>query len=157
MIKNLPCALIIILFCIPGKAQQLQAITSAGNYAFNSTGSISWTLGEPVIKACNTSESVLTQGFQQIFISISSVGQAKNALFSISAWPNPTSDNVILAVDNTEKLIYQLFDINGKLIRSGKIESASTSVDVSLLGPSIYFIIILKDNIEVKTFKLIKQ
>jgi len=42
---------------------------------------------------------------------------------SLSVFPNPTTDNLTLQIGdyNNEKLSYQLFDIQGKLLNKGQV------------------------------------
>jgi hypothetical protein len=62
MKKTLLFSLTMFLFSMAIHAQQ-QVIASAGNYFSNASGSISWTMGEPVIESYTASGSILTQGF----------------------------------------------------------------------------------------------
>ncbi|MBN2174518.1 MAG: hypothetical protein JW731_10310, partial [Bacteroidales bacterium] len=45
-----------------------EVIASAGDYFENSTGSLSWTLGEVMNETFSNGSNILTQGFQQPFI-----------------------------------------------------------------------------------------
>ncbi|MCP4553708.1 MAG: T9SS type A sorting domain-containing protein, partial [Bacteroidetes bacterium] len=54
-------------------------------------------------------------------------------------------------------LSFQLFDINGRLIESKEIEGNKTSIRMDTLVPATYFIRVIQDNKEVKTFKIIKK
>jgi hypothetical protein len=136
---------------------QQQVIAPAGNYDANSSGSISWTLGEPVTETFLGSASTLTQGFQQTFKTVSPVNEINSLEFKITALPNPASDRVILTVENPERLQYRLYDLNGRLLRTAQLETTITGIDLTGLSPSVYFLKIIKINTEVKTFKLIKQ
>ena len=57
-----------VAFCLLGYVQTVQAqkvIATSGNYFENSSGSISWTIGEPVTATLTTADNILTQGFHQ--------------------------------------------------------------------------------------------
>jgi len=47
--------------------------------------------------------------------------------------------------------------MNGKLLESKKIEGNQTSIVMSNLEPSAYFVKVTEGNKEVKTFKIIKN
>jgi hypothetical protein len=80
---------------------------------------------------------------------------------NISVYPNPTQHYLHLEVDasisqNFQTLRYQLFDINGRLIGSERIVSDITTIVTTHLSPATYFVKILGEDIELKTFKIIK-
>jgi len=58
--------------------------------------------------------------------------------------------------DNTN-LSYQLFDISGKLLETKKLESNETSIVMNNLVKTTYFLRVIENNKEVKTFKIIKN
>jgi len=82
---------------------------------------------------------------------------------SYSVYPNPTKDFVQLNVDNlsllsnNQSMSYQLFDMQGRLSKKGKVQEKLTTVALTNFVPSIYFMKIIQDNKEVKVFKIIKD
>ena len=104
----------------------------------------------------------IVQGVQQPFEI--SVMTSYNDRWEISlkymVYPNPTTDNLILKVKNAESLnlSFQLYDINGRLLKSNKITGDKTNINVNDLIPSEYFLKVIdqKDK-EIKTFKIIKN
>jgi len=54
-------------------------------------------------------------------------------------------------------LHFQLYDINGKLLQNEKITGNQTSIVMSNLVPATYFVKVVQENKEVKTFKIIKN
>ncbi len=56
-----------------------------------------------------------------------------------------------------KNLSYGLFDINGKLLESKKIDANETSIKMNHLMPANYFLKITKEDKEIKTFKTIKK
>ena len=53
--------------------------------------------------------------------------------------------------------IYQLIDLNGKIILNNSINNAQTKVDLNAYSKGIYFIKVIKELKEIKTFKIIKN
>ncbi|MEI7596424.1 MAG: InlB B-repeat-containing protein, partial [Bacteroidota bacterium] len=78
---------------------------------------------------------------------------------SISVYPNPVIDFVNLKLDNfnSDKLTYQLFDLNGKQILNKKIESSETKISMHSLVPATYVLKVLDRNKELQSFKIIKD
>jgi len=65
----------------------------------------------------------------------------ENALKGISVYPNPTTDELNLIV--TDKFLgknYQIFNTNGAVVKSGKIESFKTQFSVAGLAKGAYSI-----------------
>ena len=63
---------LLVTFTIPSYSQEV--INTAGEVYETPNGSISWTIGEPVIQTLEGSENYLTQGFHQP-VEIPTMGQ----------------------------------------------------------------------------------
>ncbi|MBP6183141.1 T9SS type A sorting domain-containing protein [Flavobacterium sp.] len=135
----------------------VQVVGSAGNTARSGNTLLTWTIGEPIVNTATTTNNVLTQGFNQGLLLITAIDELKNTTISIQ--PNPTSDFVIIKLDD-QNLInaqYTLTDINGKVIQQNKIENKQTSVSFQDLANTTYFIQVSTNNQKAKTFKIIKN
>lgn len=152
-----------LLFVIGLTGLQAQETFSAtGGIASGSGGSSSYTVGQIVYTtATGTNGNSLAPGVEQPF-EISVVPEnveAKGINLTVSAFPNPTTNFLTLKVENyeKEKMSYQLFDIQGKLLENKKITDYQTSIVMSNLVTATYFIKVLEESEEVKTFKIIKK
>jgi hypothetical protein len=56
-----------------------------------------------------------------------------------------------------ENLRFRLFDINGILLQDKKVESKETEISMDNLSSSVYFLKVIKNNVEVKVFKIVKR
>ena len=56
-----------------------------------------------------------------------------------------------------QSMLYQLYDIQGKVLQNQKITGYRTSIDMNNLVPSTYFVKVIQENKAVKTFKVIKN
>ena len=145
--------------------QAQETVTTTGGEANGGGGSASYTVGQVFYTTqTGTNGNSVAQGVQQPFeISVvTGIEQAKNINLICSAYPNPTTDYLILKVDasttlSIQSMSYQLFDINGKLLENKKIEGNKTSIVMGNLVPAIYFLKVFDNNKEVKTFKIIKN
>jgi hypothetical protein len=144
--------------------QAQEVVPASGGEASGSGGSVSYSVGQLVYITNTGTNGTVAQGIQQPY-EISVVSGLKEAIgisLMISAYPNPATDFLLLKVDastnlNIQSMSYQLFDINGKLLENKKIEGNETSIAMSNLLPSTYFVKVIQGKKEVKTFKIIKQ
>ena len=142
--------------------QAQTTVTSIGGDASGSGGAVSYSVGQ-VVYTTNTSVSngSVAQGVQQPYeISVvTAIEEAKGITLSVSAYPNPTTDYLTLNINKFDflNLSYQLYDINGKLLQSGKIIDNQTSIVMSNLVLATYFVKIIQNNKEIKVFKIIKN
>lgn len=141
-------------------ASAQKTFSPCGTTINSGNGNISYTVGQTFFtKVCGPGGSA-SAGVQQTYdISDISVDHTGSYNFLISVFPNPAQDNLILKIENyTEKdLDFQLYDINGKILDSGKIVEIMTSINISKYPSSSYFIKIHKGNKELKIFKIIKN
>lgn len=153
---------IIILFllfsCCSGLLAQ-QVVATSGNTFVNSSGSISYTIGEGVAQTLKKGDKVLTQGFHQTSITVITEGEMKDLEFSIIVFPNPASRELKVKVDkeNISGLEYLLYDLNGKLILQKNLEGAETTIPFEQLSSGLYILKVQFGLKELKSFKIIKQ
>lgn len=99
----------------------------------------------------------LAQGVQQPYeVSVvTSIEQANTINIDFTAYPNPATENLKLKIGNykTDNLIYQLFDVSGKLIENKKIESTETIINMEKLDHASYFVKIIDNKKEVKVLR----
>ena len=146
-----------ITYCSSLLSQQV--VATAGNTLANSSGGISYTLGEGISQTLSAGDVTLTQGFQQSYMYVSLVSEVKDLGLTIFVYPNPTSGILKLNISEVTLpgLQYLLFDSNGKLISQKKVEGNETEVSLSQLQAGIYFMKIQTGTAELRTFKIIKR
>ena len=145
---------------ISTKAQE--AIPATGGEASGSGGSASYTVGQVVYTTnTGTNGNSVSQGVQQPYeISVvTGIAEAKDINLEVSAYPNPTTNYLTVKVENyeTANLQYMVFDINGKLLQTVKTTGQETQIETSELVPANYLVKVLDNNLEKKTFKIIKN
>lgn len=136
------------------------ALLTSGQEASGIGGTSSSSIGQVLYTTNSGSSGTVAQGVQQAFEISTAVGIEETGIQLIcSAYPNPTVNSLTLNVVNNVKgnLSYQLFDLTGKLIDVNTINSENTSIDMTALSPATYFLKVTQDNLEIKTFKIIKN
>ena len=140
--------------------QAQTSVNATGGNASGSGGLASYSVGQVVYTTNTGTNGSVAQGVQQPFeISVvTGIEEAKDINLSVSAYPNPTTDYLTLSIGEFDisNLSYQLYDMQGKLLQSGKITGNQTSIVMSNLVPATYFVKVTEGNKEVKTFKIIK-
>ena len=151
--------MVLLLFNVGLYAQQ--STTTAGGEASSGSGTVSYTVGQTVYTSeQGTNGNSIAQGVQQPFeISVvTGIPEAKGISLNVSAYPNPTTDFITVKVENyeTTNLLYQVYDINGKLLQTVKATGDETQIQTSNLAPANYFVKVLDNSKVIKTFKVIK-
>ena len=153
--------IILFVFFISGTLTSLAQsnIVVSGKNATGTNGSVTYTVGQIVYKAYSGSNGTVSQGVQQPFeISTLTAIDVPQIQLIVGVYPNPTFGNIILTVKEYDfrNLKYQLFDINGKTILTGKVKQNETKIEMSSLPSASYFLKIAEKNNVLKTFKIIK-
>lgn len=137
-----------------------ESFVLAGGQATGSGGSVSYSYGQVFYEAVSGSNGELTQGVQQA-IEIYSLSTPNDVIVAnITLYPNPAVSQVTLDLNFSqfqEKMKYELFNVEGKLIRTGVISSNQTNIDVDVLARATYFLNITSSSKMLKSFKLIKN
>ncbi|MBI5540743.1 MAG: T9SS type A sorting domain-containing protein [Bacteroidia bacterium] len=151
---------LILISTFLGISQYLNAqevVSSGGDFHKTPSGSVSYTIGEPVIETYTNSSNVLTQGFNQTKLTVTEVSTLNNLNIEVSAYPNPTQEFVIIKTSSFVDLNYEVFDSKGRIIIMNDINESETSIKFNTVSTGIYFIKLFKYDKEIKTFKIEKQ
>jgi hypothetical protein len=144
-----------------GYAQQ--ATTAAGGDASGSGGSVAYSVGQIVYTTNTSSSGSVAQGVQQAYEISITTGLAETGInLNLTAYPNPTTNYLMLQIDasaalSNQSMSYQLYDISGKLLESNTIVANSTTIKMEQLATGNYFLKVSQNNTLVKTFKIIKN
>jgi hypothetical protein len=141
--------------------QAQNTVPAAGGVASGSGGSVSYSVGQVVYTTHSGTTGTLAQGVQQGYeITVETgIEEAEGITLIVSVYPNPTGDFLTLKVRNytNEELIYQLYNMNGRLLESENLTENETNISMSNLLPASYFLKVINHNKEIKTFKIIKK
>ncbi|WP_309640188.1 T9SS type A sorting domain-containing protein [Flavobacterium sp.] len=142
------------------KLQAQQNSMASGGDAAGLGGSISFSIGQTDYATQTGSNGSAAQGVQQPFeIFTLSDEDFTNINLNAMVYPNPLISNIIISVPdlNTDNLTYQLYDIQGKKIKEGKITTVETLLDMQQYTASTYLLKLLSNQKQIKTFKIIKN
>ena len=143
--KKLIIICIVLFGCVQLQGQSLErtVIGSAGIAIQNSSGGLSFTVGELATNASN----LLTQGFQQPTIK-KNVGtvNVQNMNAEAIVFPNPTVDvlNIKSALPTVgiDNVSYKIVDNYGKTVLQGTIASNGGMIDVKSLASASYVLVL---------------
>jgi len=143
-----------------------ESVNATGGDASGSGGSASYTVGQVACQTLIGTGGLVMSGVQQPYeiTEVTGLEEAEGINLSISAYPNPAADYLILEIEGDVQMqfIVSLYDMSGKLLQSENITSNQTSIAMGNLLPGTYFVkVIVKTQglayQEVKTFKVIKN
>ena len=162
--KIISSIVILLGFSLTGLHAQV-AIPAAGGVASGSGGTVTYTVGQIVYTTNAGTAGSVAQGVQHSYeISVVPGSQEDDGIrLMCFVYPNPTSDIVKLQIENRiENLTYYLYNMNGKIILTNKIESKETTISMGNLVPATYFLKVVQtipdSSIQkIKTFKIIKK
>ena len=149
--------LLIITSCTGLMAQEV--VATAGSTFGNSSGRISYTIGEGVAQTFTKGDKTLTQGFHQPSITVKMLCKLKDPDYSVSVFPNPTSDvlNIKVNMENASGLKYLLLDVNGKILSQKNMEGPEYNIHLDQFAAGFYILKVQIGTKELSTFKIMKE
>ena len=150
---------LIIFGCSIISIQAQQTTASAGGDASGIGGTFSYSIGQVVYTYNYGTDVIVAQGVQQPFeISILGLDNYHINLV-MQTYPNPTKDYLVLNVHalDLSNMIFQLYDVNGRLIETRTMFSPIETICMMNLPSSVYVLKVINNNKEVKSFKIIKN
>jgi len=136
-----------------------QGSVASGGQATGAGGSASYSMGQIDYTLSAGSGGKVSRGLQQPYEILILAGIKETGInLSAAVYPNPTNDHILLKVDNEfQELSYQLYDMNGKLLSSQKINGSETSVSMTQFVNGTYTMKVINRDAEIKIFKIIKS
>lgn len=154
---------LLIAFWLIALAASIQAQTTipvTGGDASGVDGSTSFTVGQMVYTTNTGTNGSVAEGVQQPYeISVVvGINQAGFTNFNCTVYPNPATDLLILETETSdnENLVYQLYDMMGKLLLSERLIDTRTTISMANLAPSTYFLKVSDNQKVSRTFKIVK-
>lgn len=117
-----------------------QVIGSTGGYYVATNATLSNTVGEVVIETVSSTNSIITQGFQQPESSGVGIVEMPGKI-QMNVYPNPTFDQITIALKlHDQDFRVSLFDSQGKLVIQDRIlrNTNNQTMDVSRLAAGTY-------------------
>jgi len=146
--------LLLCFWCI-GAFSQAQELVSASGASFqNSSGYISYSIGELITTSLTSSSVILTQGFHQT--KFSTVPVINHSAIQMSVFPNPVEDLLILQIGDPLGFDYLLYDVRGGLIERGQVLDERTEINFSALAPAVYILRVTNHKEELRLFQIVK-
>ena len=159
-IKRIFSFLTIILFFTQISTGQ-EAIPATGGTATGAGGSATYTVGQVVYHQFSGSTGFVIQGVQQPWeISIvTAIENTEDITLDCIVYPNPTEGSLKLVIGSFEddNMSFQLCNMNGIIIQDFKIEDKETIILMDNLRSGIYFLKIVRNNLQIKVFKIVKK
>ena len=151
---------LIAFFVASNFTQAQESVNSIGGVITGSGGAVSFSVGQMVYTTDSKEAGSVVQGIQRPYkITTTDIKKLDNNI-SFKAYPNPSSEDLFLEMNafRKEKLVYQLYDIQGKLIMTNPIEIPKTQINMRDLAVGSYVIHIYDSkNQAIQTIQIIKE
>lgn len=158
MNRKLLFTLLLSVLCIGAMAQPHEVVSASGASFKQSTGYLTHTIGEVVTQTLSASGQVLSQGFLQTGLPKSwPVDVESLPDFSMSVFPNPVHDLLIMQVELLPDLQFTLHDVTGVLLQRGLVLNERTEIEFTNLSPGIYILRVFDNNQKFRIFQIVKH
>ena len=146
--------LLFSFWCIGAFSQAHELVSASGASFQNSSGYISYSIGELITTSLTSPSVILTQGFHQT--RMSTVPVINQSAIQMSVFPNPVKDLLILQIGDPLGFDYLLYDVRGRLLERGQVLDERTEINFSALAPAIYILRVTNHKEEVRLFQIVK-
>lgn len=143
-----------IFFCSLIFSQEV--ISPKGSSYENSNYTIDFTIGEVLINEYVIGSVVLNQGLHQPSWEIVGVKNHFSDI-NVTVFPNPTSSYLNIITSEIVKVNYILVDARGVTVMKGVLRDGQTMIELNLLSPGIYFLILKKGSQKLKSINILKH
>jgi hypothetical protein len=103
----------------------------------------------------------IVQGVQQPYeiSTVTAIEGTEDITLGYSVYPNPTEGMIRLVIKsfNDGDFRFQLYNLSGIVLQEAKITDEETEISMENHTSAVYFLRIIRDNREVKVFKIVKR
>jgi len=122
-----------------GQVATPSVVSSSGDSYSNSSVIMDYTLGEIVVKTHTNSTTILTQGFHQGVLEVTT--GVVNIDIKTKVYPNPTTNFLIVELEKNVNADIMVYDINGKLVIKDRLNNEQQKqLDFSFLTQGNYLL-----------------
>jgi hypothetical protein len=161
MRKRKTLLIIIFLLCLTLPVLAQETIITTGGNASATSGNISFSIGQVLFSTYADKDASVALGVQQPYeaMTIVAIKEIPGISLDIKLFPNPANELIFLETMNEldRNLSYFLYDSKGNLLENNYLTHRLTSIRISNYSSSMYLLKIMENNLEVKTFKIIKN
>jgi hypothetical protein len=137
-----------------------QVIAAAGGSGSGTDIQLSWTIGEPIIETFTGTSLILTQGFHQSKLNITTIEPISFHTLELKVYPNPFSDqlNINIIKGEWNNLYFRLYTTGGKLLMKNPFQNQVETLNMEPYASGIYFLKVIchTDGLE-QTFIVVKN
>jgi len=150
-------------------AQPNRVIGSGGRSVTVGNIQLEYTVGEAITSTFTGSSVQLTQGFHQpkrtiiisanptdVFSDPKTGSTSQASALSLSVYPNPTWSWSVIELSDDRSGTLQVFDLQGRLIRTTPVTGVRARIDLTDLAPGEYLLHFYSEQEEEQTARLIK-
>lgn len=142
-------------------AQAQETIPATGGSAAGTGGSGTYTVGQIAWRVMPGTNGSVIQGVQQPYeiSTVTAIEKRDDITLEYYVYPNPAQGEIRLVIGSSahNDLSYKLYDLNGKIISHKPVTDSQTEISLDGLPAAIYFLHVVRDNSEIKVFKIIKR
>jgi hypothetical protein len=129
-----------------------EVISSCGTSMTDGTTTLEWTLGETVTATLDNTQNMLSQGFHQTNVIVTSISNI--FVSGLTVFPNPTINIVNVQFSTDQKnTVVELFSVEGKLLEKHTVNSKYLELNLSNYSAGSYFLRVNNSD----THKLLKS
>jgi hypothetical protein len=90
---------------------------------------------------------------------VTAIEDTDDITLGYSVYPNPTEGKIRLVIKsfNDGDFRFRLYNLSGTVLLEKKIIDEETEISMESQTPAIYFLRVIRDNREVKVFKIVKK
>ncbi len=158
-LKRYLFVLVVAACSMPLSAQQ--SVHSSGGTANGDGGNVTYSVGQVVYSLGVGDTGTALEGVQQPWeISVqTALPGTDGILLNVSLYPNPVTEFVTLSIADMQNGVYSLvlFDNQGKTLESIPVNNNEMQISMNLYAPAMYFLTVRHNDVDIKTFRIIKN
>lgn len=160
MKTGLLCSIPCLCLCV-GLAQGQETIPATGGTAAGTGGSVTYTVGQTAYIAVPGTNGFIIQGVQQPYeiSTVTAIEDTEDIILQYSVYPNPTESRIRLVIKsfNDGTYRFQVYNLKGTVLHERNVSDEETEISMEREESAIYFLRVIRNDREVKVFKIIKR
>jgi hypothetical protein len=152
----------LLLFCLcTGFVRGQATVPAAGGTATGTGGTVTYTVGQIADRVLTGTNGFVIQGVQQPYeiSTVTAIEETEDITLRYYVYPNPTEGTIRLVIRsfNEGSYRFELYNLSGTVVQERSVTDEETEISMEREESAIYFLRVIRDNREVKVFKIVKR
>jgi hypothetical protein len=155
-------SILLLTLLLPNVFYAQSGFCVTGSDLSSTSGTVAYTVGQVDYNTLISVNGSISEGNQQPYEIITTSNRQNSSIkngYNFKVFPIPTTKKINVVINNPSgaNFLYEVNDVNGKIVLNGVLNNIHTQINLDLLLSGFYYLKVSSDGVYQKSIPIIKQ